>query len=86
MKNTTDTCHGGLISDTLIIKNPFTIMEMFSKWKGRSVFPWGLFIIVCFFCWARLLVIEAQTSETGSHIPAKNHALTLHWKNGDTLS
>lgn len=62
------------------------MMEMFSKWKVRPVFPWGLFIIVCFFCWARPLVIEAQTSETGSHIPAKNHALTLHWKNGDTLS
>ena len=62
------------------------MMEMFSKWKGRSVFPWGLFVIPCFFCWARPLVIEAQTSETGSHVPAKNHALTLHWKNGDALS
>jgi hypothetical protein len=86
MKNTTDTCHEGLISDTLIIKIPLIMMEMFSKWKGRSVFPWGLFVIPCFFCWARPLVIEAQTSETGSHIPAKNHALTLHWKNGDALS
>ena len=86
MKNTTDTCHEGLISDTFIIKIPLIMMEMFSKWKGRSVFPWGLFVIPCFFCWARPLVIEAQTSETGSHIPAKNHALTLHWKNGDALS
>jgi len=42
--------------------------------------------MVCFFCWARPLVIEAQTSETGSYIPDGNHTLTLHWKNGDTLS
>ena len=50
------------------------------------MFPWGLFVMVCFFCWARLLVIEAQTSETGSYIPDGNHTLTLHWKNGDALS
>ncbi len=42
--------------------------------------------MVCFFCWARLLVTEAQTSKTGSYTPDGNHTLTLHWKNGDALS
>lgn len=72
-----DTCQWGLISDTLMRKALVIMIEMYLKMKCRRMFIQTLCQVICMFGGA--LLLSAGT------LPAKSE-LTLHWKNGDSLS